>query len=263
MRRAPAAVAALAGALALALSSCSGSVSGQSPQGEHHTSGQSEQSLTVFAAASLAEPMDDLLDIFAEQHPDVTVQPGVYDGSSTLVTQLTEGADADVLATANTDTMDDLVSAFDERDLQPTLFATNTLVIAVPQGNPKNIEDLDDLHQARFVVCAPQVPCGAAAQELFEASGFDGEAISQEQNVTAAARRVVSGAADAALVYATDVASRQDELDAVVPAKAGQVVNQYPILTLNQNSPAAEEFTDLVLSDQGQEILSGYGFGAP
>src|SRR5699024_5751541 len=178
MRRAPAAVAALAGAAVLALSSCSGSVSGQSAPTEE------EQSLTVFAAASLAEPMDDLLEIFAEQHPDVTVQPGVYDGSSTLVTQLTEGADADVLATANTDTMDDLVSAFDERDLQPTLFATNTLVIAVPQGNPKNIEDLDDLHQARFVVCAPQVPCGAAAQELFEASGFDGEASSQEQNVT-------------------------------------------------------------------------------
>src|SRR5699024_8938003 len=156
----------------LALSSCSGSVSGQSPSGEHHTASQGEQSLTVFAAASLAEPMDDLLALFAEQHPDVTVPPGVYDGSSPLVTQLTEGPDADVVATANSDTMGDLVSAFDERALQPTLFATNTLVIAVPRGNPKNIEDLDDLNEARFVVCAPQVPCGAAAQELFEASRF-------------------------------------------------------------------------------------------
>src|SRR5699024_5687941 len=137
-----------------------------SPSGEHHTASQGEQSLTVFAAASLAEPMDDLLNLFAEQHPDVTVQPGVYDGSSTLVTQLTEGADADVLATANSDTMHDLVSAFDERDLPPTLFATNSLVIAVPRGNPKNIGDLDDLNEARFVVCAQKVPCGEGAQEL-------------------------------------------------------------------------------------------------
>src|SRR5699024_3332448 len=257
MRRTPTALVALAGAAALALTGCAGGASGQSsPSG-------SEPSLTVFAAASLAEPMDDLLDLFAEDQPQVDVQPAVYDGSSTLVTQLVEGADADVLATANTVTMDDLVSTFDERDLQPTLFATNTLVIAVPKGNPQGIEDLDDLSDARFVVCAPQVPCGAAAQDLFDVSGFDGAAISQEQNVTAAARRVTSGAADAALVYATDVASRPDELDAVVPAKADQVVNQYPIVTLNQDSAAAEEFTDLVLSDQGQEILSGYGFGAP
>src|SRR5699024_650640 len=115
-----------------------GGASGQSSPSD------SGPSLTVFAAASLAEPMDDLLEVFVEEHPDVDVQPAVYDGSSTLVTQLTEGADADVLATANTTTMDDLVAEFDDRDLQPTPFATNTLVVAVPKGNPMGIEGLDD-----------------------------------------------------------------------------------------------------------------------
>lgn len=258
-RRAVPVLAAVAGAATLALSGCGGGASGHSAPAD--TSGQ-EQTLTVFAAASLADPMDDLLTEFAQEHPNVQVRPAVYDGSSTLVTQLIEGADADVVATADTATMDRLVRHRDPVEAEPELFATNTLVIAVPEGNPQHIQSLADLHRVRFVTCAPQVPCGSAAAELFEISGFDGAPISQEQSVTAAARRVVSGAADAALVYATDVSAREDELDAVVPAQADQVVNHYPILTLD-DSRAAEEFTDLVLSDHGQAVLADYGFGAP
>src|SRR5699024_12172664 len=97
---------------------------------------------------------------------------------------------------------------FPDRDYQPTLFATNTLVIAVPKGNPLGITDLADLNEATFVTCAPEVPCGAAATELFDLAGFEGEPVSLEQNVTAAAERVASGEVDAALVYPTDVASR-------------------------------------------------------
>lgn len=260
------AVAALATAAALMLAGCGGGATGAGPPAGTQTSDGSDGSqttLTVFAAASLAEPMDELLDRFAQYHPDVQVRPAVFDGSATLVTQLIAGADADVLATANTATMDRLLTEREDITAEPELFATNTLVIAVPEGNPLGIETLADLNQARFVVCAPKVPCGAAAQELFEISGFDGAAISREQNVTAAARRVLTGAADAALVYATDVASRQGELDAVVPDKAAQVVNQYPIITLNQQSRAAREFTALVQSEDGQELLAGYGFGTP
>ena len=224
--------------------------------------GGGDQTLTVFGAASLTEPMDELLEMFAEEHPDVTIQPAVYDGSSTLVTQLTEGAQADVLATANTSTMDDLVAAFPDQSYEPTLFATNTLVIAVPEGNPQGITGLDDLLEATFVVCAPEVPCGAAATELFEIAGFEGEPLSLEQNVTAAAERVVSGDVDAALVYATDVVSRDDELEAVVPDEAGDVINEYPIVALD-GSALGQEFTDLVLSEDGMHVLAGYGFGVP
>src|SRR5699024_978468 len=207
-------------------------------------------------------PMDDLLDMFAEDHPDVTIQPAVYDGSSTLVTQLSEGAHADVLATANTSTMDDLVAAFPDQDYQPRLFATNTLVIAVPSGNPLGITGLADLTDATFVTCAPEVPCGAAATELFDLAGFAGEPVSLEQNVTAAAERVASGEVDAALVYATDVAPRADELEPVVPDEAAEVVNEYPILAL-QDSELGQELVDLVLSEDGMHVLSGYGFGVP
>lgn len=252
----------LAGAAVLALTAaCSGSSSAQEPSGPAGQ-GQDDQTLTVFAAASLAEPMDDLLAMFAEDHPEVTIQPAVYDGSSTLVTQLTEGAHADVLATANTATMDDLVAAFPEQDYQPTLFATNTLVIAVAKGNPLGITSLADLTRATFVTCAPEVPCGAAATTLFDLAGFDGEPVSLEQNVTAAAERVASGEVDAALVYATDVASRSGELDAVVPTDAAEVVNAYPIVALN-GSELGQELVDLVLSEDGVHVLTSHGFGMP
>lgn len=251
-----------AAAAVLALTTACGS--GDSAPTEDGSGGEggADQTLTVFAAASLTEPMEELLAMFAEDHPDVSIEPAVYDGSSTLVTQLSEGAQADVLATANTATMDDLVAAFPDQDYQPTLFATNTLVIAVPAGNPLGISGLADLTESSFVVCAPEVPCGAAAAELFDLAGFTGEPVSLEQNVTAAAERVVSGEVDAGLVYATDVASRADELEAVVPDAAAAVVNDYPILTL-EGSELGQELVDLVLSEDGMHVLAGYGFGVP
>lgn len=252
-----------AGAALLMLSAaCGAGDAGPSDPGEAAGGDESDQTLTVFAAASLAEPMDDLLEMFAEDHPEVTIEPAVYDGSSTLVTQLTEGAQADVLATANTSTMDNLVAAFGDQDLQPTLFATNTLVIAVPEGNPAGITGLADLNDAAFVTCAPEVPCGAAATELFEVAGFEGEPISLEQNVTAAAERVVSGEVDAGLVYGTDVTSRDGELDAVVPEEAADVVNEYPIVAL-EDSELGQDLVDLVMSEDGMHVLAGYGFGVP
>ncbi len=264
-RRAPRPSALLAAGAALALTAACGAGAGADPAPTATTSStaaETDQTLTVFAAASLAEPMDDLLAMFAEDHPEVTIQPAVYDGSSTLVTQLSEGARADVLATANTATMADLVAAFPDQHLEPTLFATNTLVIAVPTGNPLGITGLADLEDATFVTCAPEVPCGAAATELFDLAGFEGQPVSLEQNVTAAAERVAAGQVDAALVYATDVASRADELEAVVPDAAAQVVNSYPIVAL-EGSELGQELVDLVLSEDGMHVLVGYGFGLP
>ncbi|WP_147916033.1 molybdate ABC transporter substrate-binding protein [Ruania zhangjianzhongii] len=266
-RRAAATWLAAAAILALTAACSSGDSGDAGTSGDPEPSdtageGGGDQTLTVFAAASLTEPMEDLLEMFAEDHPDVRIEPAVYDGSSTLVTQLTEGAQADVLATANTSTMEDLVAAFPDQNLEPTLFATNTLVIAVPEGNPLGITSLADLDEATFVTCAPEVPCGAAATELFDLAGFGGEPVSLEQNVTAAAERVVSGEVDAALVYATDVTSRENELEAVVPGEAAEVVNEYPIVAL-QDSVLGQELVDLVMSEDGMHVLVGYGFGVP
>ncbi|MGO1790983.1 MAG: molybdate ABC transporter substrate-binding protein [Micrococcaceae bacterium] len=227
--------------------------------------------VTVYAAASLKGAFDELTAAFAEQHPDVTFAPTVYDGSSTLVTQLTGGAPADVFASADEPNMDDAVSAELTAD-DPVLFATNELVIAVEQGNPLGIESLEDLADGTggadapiTVMCAAEVPCGNAARTLLEASGVELTPASEEQNVSATLSKVVNGEADAGLVYRTDVATTDGEVEAVTIDGAAENPNRYPITVLQDaDAPeAAQAFVDFVLSEEGQQVLEDFGFGAP
>jgi molybdate transport system substrate-binding protein len=148
--------------------------------------------------------------------------------------------------------------------VDPALFASNTLVIAVPAGNPGGVETLADLADVTTVLCAPEVPCGAASEKLLTAAGVTVEAASIEQNVTAVLTKVAASEADAGLVYATDVIGR-DDVEVIVPDGADGVVNHYPIAALSDapNPDAADAFVAFVLSDAGQEILADFGFGAP
>ena len=216
--------------------------------------------VTIFAAASLSASFDEIAVAFAEEHPGVTVKPIVYDGSSILVTQLTEGAEADVLATADERTMQTLVDAGLASD--PQLFATNTLVVAVPAGNPGGVETLADLATATTVLCAPEVPCGAASAKLLAAAGVAVTPASLEQNVAGVLQKVAAGEADAGLVYATDVID-DDAVETFVPEGAADVVNRYPIVTLDGASEAGEAFAAFVRSAAGQKILAAHGFGKP
>lgn len=215
--------------------------------------------VTVFAAASLRSAFDEIAAAFAEEHPEVTVAPIVYDGSSILVTQLGEGARADVLATADERTMQALVDTGLAHDPQP--FATNTLVVATPAGNPAGIATLADLADATTVLCAPEVPCGAASQSLLDAAGVTVTAASLEQNVTAVLQKIVAGEADAGLVYATDVVG--EDVESFAPEGAAEVVNHYPIVALDDATEAGTAFVEFVRGPVGQGILADLGFGAP
>lgn len=220
--------------------------------------------LTIYAAASLRTAFDRLAEDFEAANPGVDVLPIVYDGSSTLATQLVEGASADVFASADENNMqtvldDGLASSAD-------LFATNTLVIAVPTGNPGGVEGLEDLadDSLTVVLCAPEVPCGAASQTLLAGAGLDVTPASLEQNVTAVLTKVAADEADAGLVYATD-ASGEPAVEAIVPEGADEVVNRYPITALSgsANPDAAAAFVAFVLGPQGQAVLAELGFGGP
>ncbi|WP_431074546.1 molybdate ABC transporter substrate-binding protein [Microbacterium phyllosphaerae] len=247
-------------AAALALTGCAAGTESPAPTTTDEASeGVVSGELTVYAAASLSGAFDEIGAAFTEANPDVQFS-GVYDGSSTLVTQLLEGAPADVFASADEANMDELEDAA----VDPTLFASNTLVIAVPTGNPGGVETLDDLADVTTVLCAPEVPCGAASATLLSNAGVTVEAASLEQNVTAVLTKVAASEADAGLVYATDVIGR-DDVEVIVPDGADDVVNHYPIAALSEtpNSAAAEAFVAFVLSDEGQRILADFGFGAP
>jgi len=221
--------------------------------------------VTVFAAASLQTSFDDLAAQFEQAHPGVDVKPIVYDGSSTLATQLVEGAQADVFAAANTSTMQTVVDA-GLAPAAPTIFATNTLEIAVPKGNPAGVTQLSDLARPglKLVICAPDVPCGSATAKLAAAQGLSLAPVSEEQNVTAVLTKVRSGEADAGLVYQTDIATAKGDVEGVPAAGADAVVNSYPIAQLGASkSEAATAFVEFVIGPQGRATLASYGFGAP
>lgn len=243
---------ALAGALvAVTLLSGCGGQPGARPQ------------LTVYAAASLTSSFTELVNAFAEAHPDIEVLPPVFDGSSTLATQLIEGAPADVFASADLANM----QRVEQAGLlvgESQVFATNTLQIAVAPGNPRGISSLADLADPALdvVLCAPEVPCGATARTLLDDAGVDFVAASEEQNVMAVATKVRLGEADAGLVYATDIRSAGTGLEGVQIPGADRAVNDYAIAAVSAGEAAAR-FVEWVLSAEGQAILAEHGFGAP
>ncbi len=218
---------------------------------------QSTNTITISAAASLQRSFDEMAKKFQEEHPDTKISTISYDGSSTLATQIVEGAKIDVFASADEKNMATVTEAGLGKD--PKIFATNTLVIAVPAENPGNVTSLEDLSKVTTVLCAPKVPCGAASENLLSNQGVSVEPASQEQNVTAVLQKVAAGEADAGLVYATDVIG-EDKVKAIVPEGADEAVNSYPIAALTDN-PGAQAFVDYVLTDEGQQILKDYGFG--
>lgn len=220
--------------------------------------------LTIFAAASLKAGFDELAERFEQQHPQVDVQPISYDGSSTLATQLVEGAPADVFASADEANMATVVDAGVASG--PELFATNRLTLVVPAGNPGGVTGLADLADPDLavVLCAAEVPCGAASTKLLDAAGVAASVDSFEQNVTAVLTKVAAGEADAGLVYVTDAATTTD-VETVTTEGADAVVNHYPIVALQDaaSPDVAAAFVAFVLSDTGRGVLGDLGFGAP
>ena len=198
---------------------------------------------------------------FTKENPGVTIKDINYDGSSTLVTQLKAGADADLFASADDANMAKVKDLTDT----PVEFATNTLEIAVAPGNPKKIATLADLAKpgVTVVLCAPGVPCGTAADTALKAGNVSIKPVSEEQNVTAVVTKVAGGDADAGIVYQTDVLANKGKIDGVNFAEAAKAVNNYPIAALkaSKNAAAAKAFEDFVTGAQGQKILADAGFG--
>jgi molybdate transport system substrate-binding protein len=221
--------------------------------------------VTVFAAASLKAAFTELAADFESANPGTKVTLS-FAGSSDLVTQITQGAPADVFASADVRNMDKLR---DDGlvDAEPRIFASNTLTIAVPPGNPAGITGFRDLARpgVRVVACASQVPCGAAAQAIEHQTGTSLSPVSEESSVTDVLGKVTSGEADAGLVYVTDAMGAGSKVESIRFPEATSAVNRYPISAVKgaRSNRAADAFVDLVLGSQGQEVLGRAGFGRP
>jgi molybdate transport system substrate-binding protein len=258
-----------AAAAALALAGCATSAGGAAPGSGAPATGEGaalDGSVTVFAAASLTGTFTDLAERFEAEHPGVTVRL-TFAGSSDLATQLIEGAPADVFASADERTMTRLV---DEGLVDPAAaidVATNTLRIVTPPGNPAGVESVADLARpdVTTVVCAPQVPCGAATAALEKAAGVDIAPVSEESSVTDVLGKVTSGEADAGIVYVTDALAAGDAVTAIDVPETDEVVTVYPIAPLSSavDSEVATAFVDFVGGEVGRAVLEAAGFGRP
>lgn len=219
--------------------------------------GRENGTLTVFAAASLSESFSAIGKLFEQSRPDIALRFS-FGGSARLAYQIKEGAPADVFAAANMETMRQSgVPSF-------RVFARNRLQIAVPKDNPARITGLHDLARpgVKVALCAPQVPCGAAAATALAAAGVTVEPVSLERDVKATLTKVRLGEVDAGLVYRTDVTAAAGEVEGIGFTQADKAANAYPIGVVPGTSrrAVAEEFIDLVLSDQGRRILADAGF---
>lgn len=223
------------------------------------------QTIIVFAASSLKSAFTEIGEQFNADNPGTTVEFS-FAGSSDLVTQLTQGAQADVFASADTQNMDKATQA-GLLDGKPVNFASNTLTIAVAPGNPKQIRSFRDLTKSGLavVLCAPQVPCGSAAHRVEEAAGVNIEPVSEETSVSDVLNKVTTGQADAGLVYVTDATGAGDEVTAVPFPESADAVNTYPIAALksSEHQELARKFIDAVTGESGQKTLTAAGFANP
>ncbi|HEX5089957.1 MAG TPA: molybdate ABC transporter substrate-binding protein [Nocardioides sp.] len=250
------------GVLGVAVLLLAGLVSGC---GDDSDDGGGDTTLTVFAAASLTKTFTEIGQEFESDHDGVEVEFS-FGGSSDLVAQIQQGAPADVFASADQANMEKL-TADDLQAGDPVDFASNTLEIATPPGNPAGVTSFADLGKdgVNVVVCAPEVPCGAAAVKAEAATGVTINPVSEEQSVTDVLAKVSSGEADAGLVYVTDVTGAGDSVEGVTFPESSDIVNTYPIVALDdsENADLAQEFIDLVTGDTGQSILDAAGFAKP
>jgi molybdate transport system substrate-binding protein len=236
------------------------------------------QRITVFAAASLAEPFDELATLFRREHPGCEVRFS-FAGSQQLASQLALGARADVFASADGRWMHEAV-ARGEVAGSPVIFAGNRLTVIVPAANPGRIATLRDLARSgvKLVLAADAVPAGRYARQVLTGLGrlpgyppdFARRAlrnrVSEEDNVKAVVGKVRLGEADAGIVYRSDVtpAVARDVHALEIPA-AANVSAAYPVAVLRDAAQPeqARAFVALLLSPRGRAVLARHGFDPP
>jgi molybdate transport system substrate-binding protein len=225
--------------------------------------GGGDTTITVLAASSLTGTFTELGKEFESDHPGVTVK-FAFDSSATLAQQATQGAPADVLATADQTTM---ASAKSAQASTPKTFATNVMVLATPADNPAGIQQFSDLDQAsvKYVMCVTTAPCGMVGLALLKQDHITAKPVSQEVDVKSVLAKLTEGEADAGIVYTTDATAAGDQVRSIPIPGSKKQITTYPIVALSQSKHAdlAQQFVDLVTGSAGQQVLQKAGFGAP
>jgi molybdate transport system substrate-binding protein len=254
------------------LAGCGGAANAGADERERD-GGEGEATLTVLAASSLTDAFGELEKVFEERHPGVEVRQS-FESSSTLLTQIQQGAPADVFASAAEEEIDEamkdgLVAG------DPEVFVRNREVVMVPEDNPAEIESLRDLAEpgTKLVLAERGVPAADYAEEILGKADAEyggsferdvlSNVVSREADVRAAVGRVALGDADATFGYASDYTPDiRDRVRVIQIPEDLNIVATYPIAPLQEaRSPGlAREWVDLVVSEEGQRVLEKWGF---
>jgi molybdate transport system substrate-binding protein len=254
-------------AVCMLLASCGSS----SSSGSSTTPTAAPVTLNVFAAASLTAAFEEIKTKFVAANPNVKVTYN-FAGSNTLATQITQGAPADVFASADTTNMDKVSSLVNT----PQTFVRNKVVVIVPASNPANIKTLHDLAKSgvKIAVANSSVPVGHYTLEVLSKMGQSSEYgpsyesavkanfVTQETSVSGVVQKVQLGEVDAGYVYVSDAFSAGDKVMSITIPDQYNVLADYPIATVkdSKNPTQAEAFVQYVLSADGQAILAKYHF---
>ena len=230
-----------------------------------------EQSILVAAAASLKNAYEDeLIQMFEEQYPGVTVE-GTYDSSGKLQTQIEEGLEADVFMSAATKQM----KALDEEGMiaSDTIvnLLENKIVLIVPTGRDSKMDSFEKIGDAASIALGDpeSVPAGQYAKEaVTNLNVWDSiqDKVSFGTNVTEVLNQVAAASADAGIVYATDAASKADQVTVVAEAPEGSLEKKviYPVAVVKATAheDAAKAFVDFLQTPEAIAVFESYGFVA-
>ena len=281
----------LAMCMACNLSACSsgggagGTADGSTPDADSASTGADTggtTEVTVFAAASLTETLEQIAEDYKKVAPDVTLTFN-FDSSGTLKTQIQEGADCDVFISAAQKQMDQLDALADtavntegldfvQRGTRLDLLE-NKVTLAVPEGNPKGIDSFDTLAQhlqAGDILLAmgnSDVPVGQYTQKILTFYGLeetalaDAGCITYGSNVKEVTTQVREGSVDAGIIYATDAFSAGlTVVDEATADMCGQVIYPAAVLNTSAHPEAAQAFLDYLSTDKAMSVFTSVGF---
>ena len=224
-----------------------------------------KQELIVFAAASMTETLTELGEVYMTENPDVKIVFN-FDSSGTLKTQIEEGADCDIFISAGQKQMDDLKA--EPRDL-----LENNVVLAIPEGNPADIQNFDDLVAALkagdilMAMGNSDVPVGQYTQKILAFYGLDESVLAENgvitygSNAKEVTTQIAEGLVDCGIIYQTDAASAGlTVVDTATAAMCGQVIYPAAVMTASENRETANDFLDFLKSDKADAIFEAVGF---
>ena len=248
-------------------------------QAEVEAAEAEEITLYVFAAASMTETLDQIIELYKAEAPNVTIVP-TYDSSGTLKTQIQEGAECDLFISAAQKQMNQLDAAKDAEggntdgldfvlsDSRVNLLE-NKAVLAVPDENKANIQSFEDLGTDKLTLLCignEDVPVGAYSEEILTTLGIldtlkASNKLTYGSNVKEVTTQVKEGTVDAGIIYATDAFSA--DLTVVAQADSAlcrQVIYPAAVMKNTQHEEAARDFLAFLQSDAAMQVFQSVGF---